>query len=157
MIPQSLILDCATELHTFRSVVAELDMPPIDMEATLQQVFETVIDDSYFKDRIADVAMYMGNGEGIYQGLFENSEAEVNDDTNQRITMAVVELGRAIKNKLDNYHAYRNGHFPYIFRNYINDRTIVLSESGNVGPSSTGTNIANGTSGADDFKYSSVD
>lgn len=128
MIPDSLILDCTAELKEFRRVVCELDMPPIDMESTLQQVFDTVVSVGEFKDRIAETAMYMGNGEGLYQGLFENSEAEIHEDTQQRITLAVVTLGRAIKNKLDYYNAYRYGHLPYIFKDYINDRTIVLSQ-----------------------------
>jgi hypothetical protein len=128
MIPDNLIVDFATELTEFRRVVCELDMPSIDVEATLQQIFDTITIAEEFPERIAYIAMYMGAGEGLYEGLFENSEAEINDDTQQRITMAVVKLGREIKNKLDNYNAYRQGHFPYIFRNYINDRTIVLSQ-----------------------------
>lgn len=123
----ALIIDCTTELSEFRSVISELDMPPVDMEAVLEQVFEAVNNSFTFNEAIANTAMYMGNGEGIFQGLFENSEAELQRDTQQRIVLAVVYLGRAIKNNLTRLNAYRSGRFPYTFRNYINDRTILLS------------------------------
>lgn len=126
-IPNSLILDFTSELKEFRCVVSELDMPSIDMESALQQIVDSTVNLATFDDKIAEVAMYMGQGEGIYEGLFENSEAEIHDDVQQRITMAVLYLGRAIKNKLINYNAYSQGQLPYNFRNYINDRTIVLS------------------------------
>jgi hypothetical protein len=116
-------------------VVSELDMPPIDMESTLEQIFTTVINVSEFSDKIAYTGRYMASGEGIFEGLFENSEAELHDDVSMRINLAVVHLGNAIKNKLTDYNAYRQDRFPYFVRNYINDRTIVLSKSTELIPS----------------------
>ena len=117
----SIIIDCEKELKAFRKVVCELDMPTIDMDAALSQVFETVRDLSRFENKICYVASDMAFGDA----LFENSELEA--DARDRIHEAVVNLGENIKKQLILLKAYEeDGTFPFSFGTLINDSTIVL-------------------------------
>jgi hypothetical protein len=116
----TIILDCAAEVRNFRGAVSELDMPAIDIHSAVRQIFDVVSRLTNFEDQLARLAFEMGQQDA----LFEN--VELDNNAQDRVIMAVVLLGRAIKNQLQYYHAYRHDQFPYSVRNIINDSTIVL-------------------------------
>ena len=119
--PDGVLIECKEVLRDFKRVVCELDMPTVDMDAALSQVFDAVQDLSKFEDKLCYLASEMTYGEA----LFENSDLEA--DAYDRIHEAVVTLGEGLKNHLVNLKAYRDdGTFPFSFRTMLDDNTIHL-------------------------------
>lgn len=116
----TLIMDCSKELQDFKSVVCDLDMPIVDLDAATQLIFEALtIKDTAVRD-IFNIACHMSDGEG----LFEN--ADLDSNTCNRIFNAVETLGHQLKDKLSAYHAYVDNQFPYEFKRLNDDGTIIL-------------------------------
>jgi hypothetical protein len=102
-------------------------MPQIDVDLFLGHVLPSLMNDKGFEHKLAIVAYDCGKGEGIYAGLFENSEDELPNGVPQRVQKAVTTFGHEMKNKLHANNAYRNGIFAYELKEYINDATVVFS------------------------------
>ena len=118
----SIILDCTMEVQDFRRVICELDMPQVNMRSALEKVFHVVSNLHHVEDQLARLAFEMSEGEALFENL------QLDNGAQDRLIMAVVRLGNAVKNKLISYHAYRHNTFPYSFRTILNDNTIVLQK-----------------------------
>lgn len=125
MVPDKIVLDCAAEMLEFRRVVSELDMPQlVDIDALLSQVFDAVMRLEYFDNALKRVAQCFAEQEGLFELC--DGELSYDDGYYSRLSIAVIRLGYAIKNKLHSFNAYRAGYFPYNFRTHYNDHCIVL-------------------------------
>lgn len=121
MTPKQVILPLAPELHAFRAVVFEMDMPTVDLEAALSQIFDAVQAQNS-ATALHNLAGNMANGEA----LFENSDIE--DDGKYRVFVSVLRLGEQIRQKLQAYGGYNaDGTFPYEFKGMLNHDTVVLA------------------------------
>ena len=121
--PEQIILELKEELRNFRSIILELDMPTIDQEAALSQVFDALHSRRFNNDN-TDL-MWAANDLALNSvGLAENWEDE--DDGRARAYESVIVLGEAIQEQLAQYGAYRNGHFQYEFEGFFDYDTVLL-------------------------------
>jgi hypothetical protein len=126
MIPKYLILELDEELGAFRHLKKLLDhedFPTADLDAALSQLVEVAASLQDFDDHLANAAVWMGAGEG----LFENHHLEPAQE--EKLINAVVHLGRAIKNKLEHFHAYSGEVCPYKYRSMVDETSILLARA----------------------------
>lgn len=124
MIPDTVILELKDELSNFRGIVSDMDMPVVDIESVLQQVFDALSDESS-NIAITNLSNYMAYGEG----LFENSELD--NGIKERIFYAVKNLTEQIKFTLHINGMYTSSNkLPFEFRKLLNDNiTCILCKS----------------------------
>ena len=122
-IPSLLILDCSEELREFKSIVCEIDMPTVDIAATLDQIFSAASDEYEAYDRVADTAFWMSSGEGLFENAYLDNNAK------ERVRKAVLKFGTKIMDKLSYGGFYLGGEFPFRLKDYINDGTILFTKT----------------------------
>lgn len=123
----SIIVDCTAELREFRGVVCELNMPVINVGDLLAHILPSIVNQQYFERSIAIATEDMGEAEGVCTGLLETEEDYLGP-TDTCVSQAAIQLGRAVKNKLESYNAYRAGVFAYDLKEYVNDATVVFTK-----------------------------
>ncbi len=123
MLPRTIVIDCTKELRRFMNVVCRQSLPTVDIAAAVSQIFDAIRHLDFIDQRLEETAKYMSAGEG----LFENIDKLSTDSyLVEEIAHAVKVLGIAIKNQLEHFGLYQGSITPYIFRNIINDHTIIL-------------------------------
>lgn len=120
--PEFIILPCKEELLTLKSLVAELDMPVVDMDSVVMCLEEAirVADDQHVE--LSATAFHMAG----YEDLFENEE--IDNAQRERVYQATLQLGKQLKNKLASYCLYENGCFNYEFKRFLNEDTLIFSK-----------------------------
>jgi hypothetical protein len=122
-LPKYLILELKDEIPAFERVVCGIEMPTVDMDACLEQIFYVIseADDSSFRSMIANIANYMGKGEGLYEN------ARLDEYEQKQIIEAVIKVGTEIKAKLDLLKAIIDGYCPYSFKRLVGKNLVILS------------------------------
>lgn len=124
MHPQTVILDCREELVLFKAVVCGLDMPTVDLEAAVGQIFYAVGHEYTAHHNTMQLAHAMS----MQEALFENSELDNGQQV--KIYNAVVDFCDHLIAKLKSLGAYDyNGQFPYENRTILNDGSIILNRT----------------------------
>jgi hypothetical protein len=128
-IPNVLILDCSQELRQFRSATSEIDMPVIDIDVVLEYLFKAIDELNDYND--LEVSVYQ------ICAIAERSEKNLHhiDDYvgNNKLYTALMSLGQDLRTKLTHEHLYLGDTFPFKFRIFINDCTIVFQQVTDVG------------------------
>lgn len=124
MLPETIIFEIDEPLIKFKSIVSDLSMPTMDLDAVLDQIFTAVLDLSMSTGQIENLAHDMAYGDT----LFENFQLEQASRT--QIYKAVCEFGFAILRQLEYYRAHDgNGNFPYYYKGQLTNDSIILSKN----------------------------
>jgi hypothetical protein len=124
MLPDTIILECRSQLQAFTSLVSEIDMPTVDLEAVLERVFDAVADKEC-EVELRFTAEDLSYRDGMTSDLlgFENGQQA-------RIYDAVLNLGHAINDQLKSIGAYDSGDvFPYFIQGLLDADTVVLAKT----------------------------
>lgn len=122
--PESIIFEFGPELTQFKSIVCDINMPTLDLEAVLDQIFTAVSNLSMSGSALHEVAKDMSHSEA----MFENADLDYYQ--RQAIFLAVLNLGAALIQELKRIKGYnQHGKFPYVLRDMINGQTVFLSQN----------------------------
>lgn len=124
MEPQDVIIDIKDFFQDLRRKTIEIDLPVMDRVAIMKTVVESIHHASVDYDAIDRLAVdiveysHLSNGDD-----FDNNQA----DAQQRVLMELLKLKQLVFQELVAYGFYRNGTMPYKFKEFINERTILLT------------------------------
>lgn len=121
-IPKYVLISLEEELPAFEQVVCGIEMPTVDMDACLQQIFDVVViaEEEVFVRMLTNMAQYMGNGDGLYEN------ARLDEFERNQIIYALIKIGTEIKGKLKELNMYIDGFIPYSFKKLVNRYTVIL-------------------------------
>jgi hypothetical protein len=103
-------------------------MPTVDIAACFQQIFDiiAIADDREFNKMLTETAISMGKGDALF------SNAILDDREKEEIILAILRIGKELKNRVKLLNAYIDGSFPYIFLKMLEPTAIVLILSNDV-------------------------
>lgn len=121
-IPRYLIIEFSDELPAFERVVCGLNMPTVDMNACLEQIFDVIqiAEDDLFKRMLLNVADYMGKGEGLYEN------ARLDEFEQEQIVAAIIKIGIEIKARIKFLNIHIDGFMPYSFMKMLGKHAVIL-------------------------------
>lgn len=104
-------------------------MPTFDRDACFQQIFEVVLifmHDELFNKKLAELASEMGNGDTLF------SNAYFTDEERDQIVIAVIRVGKNVRERMVKLNADIDGIFPYVFKTLFGRCGVVLTLSENL-------------------------
>lgn len=123
---KKILFDIREAMHNFQGVIYEIDMPTVDIDAFLSQLFDCFVYSHLVEARLLELIDSVSWSDGMFESLSEN--VDIDNGQRHRIYNALMLLIGATKSSLTTINPYGSGVFHYRYERILHDNTIVLAK-----------------------------